>query len=65
MDKSGFVDEGEFLELVSLVIAGKVRGMGGEMPFYVRPVQHMQWGDGDFHPDTDWQGNNCRRGYVE
>lgn len=54
-DKSGYVDEEEFLELFSVVLSGKVRGLGGGISFYRRPTQHMRWGDHDFHPDTDWQ----------
>jgi hypothetical protein len=55
VDKSGFVDEEEFLQLLPTVLAGRMRGMGGGIDFYRRPYQHMQWEDEDFHPDTDWQ----------
>jgi len=54
-DKSGYVDEEEFLELFSAVLAGRVRGLGDGIEFYRRPTQHMRWGDDEFHPDTDWQ----------
>ena len=54
-DKNGYVDEEEFLELFSAVLAGKVRGLGGGIEFYRRPTQHMRWGDNEFEPDTDWQ----------
>ena len=49
------MDEEEFMVLFSTVIAGKVHGLGGGIDLYRRPHQHMQWGDEDFHPDTDWQ----------
>eukprot|EP00613_Pedinella_sp_CCMP2098_P054926 CAMPEP_0171888566 /NCGR_PEP_ID=MMETSP0992-20121227/43085_1 /TAXON_ID=483369 /ORGANISM="non described non described, Strain CCMP2098" /LENGTH=174 /DNA_ID=CAMNT_0012515465 /DNA_START=46 /DNA_END=567 /DNA_ORIENTATION=+ len=55
VDKNGYVVEEEFMRLFTLVIAGKVRGLGGGIEFYRRPYQLMQWGDEDFHPDTDWQ----------
>jgi hypothetical protein len=55
VDKSGFVDEEEFTELLSTVLAGRIRGIGGGIDFYRRPYQHMQWEDLDFHPATDWQ----------
>ena len=54
-DKSGYVDEEEFVMLFDAVLAGKVKGMGGGISFYRKPCQHMNWGDTDFHPDTDWQ----------
>jgi hypothetical protein len=51
-DKSGFVDESEFMMLFEQVIAGKVRGMGGGIEYYRKPTQHMKWGDAEFHPGT-------------
>lgn len=49
-DKSGFVDEAEFLLLFEQVLAGKVRGMGGGIEYYRKPTAHMRWGDPEFHP---------------
>jgi hypothetical protein len=43
------------MPLFSSVMAGMVTGLGGGIDYYERPHSHMQWGDEDFHPDTDWQ----------
>jgi len=37
------------------VIASVVRDHEGLIDLYQRPYQLMQWGEPDFHPDTDWQ----------
>jgi len=56
VDKSGLVDEFEFIGLYGQVMEGNVKGLGDSaFTFYIRPHQLMQFGQHEHHPDTDWQ----------